>query len=80
MEVGSGVKDFKAGDKVVSILSQFVSNSLILRFCSTLYDLMLGDICIIIVRNLQYGQSLLFLAIYEIYHRFVYLGSGPCRY
>ena len=37
VEVGSGVKDFKAGDKVVSILGTFVSNSLILRFCSTLW-------------------------------------------
>ena len=80
MEVGSGVKDFKAGDKVVSVLSHFVSNSLILKFCSTLCDLMLGDVCIIIVRNLQYDQSFLFLSIYKIYHRFVYLGSGPCRY
>lgn len=30
MEVGARVKEFKAGDKVVSLLSHVVSNSLIL--------------------------------------------------
>ena len=46
MEVGSEVKDFKVGDKVVSTLNTFVSNGLILSFGSTLYDHILGNICI----------------------------------
>lgn len=35
MGVGSSVKDFKVGDKVVSMLSHVVSNNLIFRVSST---------------------------------------------
>ena len=37
MEVGSEVKDFKVGDKVVSTLNTFVSNGLILSFCMIIF-------------------------------------------
>ena len=46
MDVGSEVKDFKVGDKVVSMLSTTVSSGLILSFGSTMYAHMLGNICI----------------------------------